>query len=318
MNLYQLNNSELDNKIKTLAQKERELLHEVLLHICEADHRRLYLDLAYPSLFSYLTESCGYSVAAAQRRIDAARLIPSVPVVLEKIKTGEISLSQISLLQKSIREKYKLSGERLLPEQRLEIINNLCFKSMSESQKIIAEFLDLTLQVSPKETYQKDGSVRLEVSFTKEEWQNLLKARELLSHAVGSNDWGKLFLYLGKKVVQKSENTKAKVATKVKVTTNPIEPASTSAAEVVVRQKSASSIRKSIPTNIRRKIYNRDQCCQYQDKITGKVCGSRWGLEIDHIQPLWANGTNDETNLRILCGEHNRYFYQKQAGIYPG
>lgn len=38
--LSKLNNNELDVKIKSLAQKERELLHEVLLHISEADRRR--------------------------------------------------------------------------------------------------------------------------------------------------------------------------------------------------------------------------------------------------------------------------------------
>ncbi len=90
--ISQLKNNELDAKIKSLAQKERELLNEVLIHISEADRRRLYLDLAYPSLFSYLTEACGYSAASAQRRIDAARLIPSAPMILDKIKTGEISL----------------------------------------------------------------------------------------------------------------------------------------------------------------------------------------------------------------------------------
>ncbi len=203
MGLYLLKNSELDSKIKTLAQKEREILYDVLLHINEADRRRLYLELAFPSLFAYLTEGCGYSAAAAQRRIDAARLMNSVPQVIHKIKSGEISLSQVSLLQKSIREKNKAGNQRVLPETKREIIENLCAKSMPESQVLIARSLDLEIKASPKESHQKDASVRLELSFSKEQWEQLVCARELLSNSVGSNDWTEMFTYLAKRAVQK-------------------------------------------------------------------------------------------------------------------
>ncbi len=221
---------------------------------------------------------------------------------------------------------------------------------MPESQKIIAQALDLTLQTSPKETHQKDESVRLAVSFSKEDWETLLKARELLSHTVGSSDWAKVFSYLGKKVVQRGETSKfkdnAKTNTKIKANTKnqtqtsasldieiineaktnekPNKAKSTtsnlfiSAAEVWAHQENSNSLRKNIPLTLKRKIFNRDKCCQLLNKATGRVCGSRWNLEVDHIKPVWAKGSNDETNLRVLCGSHNRYIYRKQVGIYHG
>ena len=93
--LKKLSHHQLDQKLKSLAQKERELLAEIILHIQECDRRRLHLELGYPNLFSYLTEGIGYSAGAAQRRIDAARLSKEIPEVLEKLESGSLNLNQI-------------------------------------------------------------------------------------------------------------------------------------------------------------------------------------------------------------------------------
>lgn len=85
-------------------------------------------------------------------------------------------------------------------------------------------------------------------------------------------------------------------------------------------KSSTSKIRVSIPMVVQREeVYMRDQCCQYQDKKTQTVCGSKWRLNIDHIQPVWAGGTNEIKNLRLLCAKHNRHVYKKQSGLerYP-
>ncbi len=303
MELFRLSNLELDSKLKTLAQRERNLLHEVLLHIHEADRRRLYLQMVYPSLFEYLTKGCRFSRTSAQRRIDAARLIAAVPEVAEKIKTGEISLSQTSYLQKAIREKDKT--QKVLTEIKQEIIRSICGKSMADSQKIIAQALDLKLLTQSKETHQKDESVRLELTFTKEQWDKLIHARELLSTTSASNSWMEMFSFLAEKVIQKK--------------TGPSRSFS-SAAGVRARQNniSTSTTRNSrtpISTATKRNIFNRDKVCQYKDKNTGKVCGGKWGLEIDHIQPVWAGGNDEESNLRLLCRQHNKFVYQNQAGF---
>jgi len=51
MNLKSFSQSQLDQRIKTLAQKERDLLHEVLLTIKEIDSRKAFLELGFGSLF---------------------------------------------------------------------------------------------------------------------------------------------------------------------------------------------------------------------------------------------------------------------------
>ncbi|MFZ4402970.1 MAG: HNH endonuclease [Pseudobdellovibrionaceae bacterium] len=65
----------------------------------------------------------------------------------------------------------------------------------------------------------------------------------------------------------------------------------------------------------RRQIFQRDQCCQYQDPKTGLQCGSRKFLSVDHIQPQFAGGNHDPQNLRIYCRNHNSYRYHAENEV---
>jgi hypothetical protein len=103
MTLKKLTDQNLDKNLKELVVGEREILAEIVLHIIEVECRKLYLKFGYPSLFEYLTQHIGYANGSAQRRIDAARLAMVVPKVVDDLESGQLKLSQVSLLQKSFR-----------------------------------------------------------------------------------------------------------------------------------------------------------------------------------------------------------------------
>ena len=79
--LGNLKDNDLNQKVKNLAKKEREITQEMIAYIAEVDRRQLFLRMGYPSLYAYLTLEIHYSEGAAQRRIDAARLFHRVPEV---------------------------------------------------------------------------------------------------------------------------------------------------------------------------------------------------------------------------------------------
>ncbi len=270
--ISKLNNKELDQKIKSLARAENRLLAIVIEHIKEADRRRLYLDFNYPNLYDYLVKECGYPGGSAQRRIDAARLLAVEPKLKAKIESGEINLSQTTLLQKAFRAK------KVTPEEKRSLIAKICDRTVTESQVIISKELDLKIKATTKETHQKDGSVRLEVTFTREEWESLQKAKDLASNATQTNDLPTLIKYLSDKFIKQKVGSTATVA-------------------------------------VKKQVLQRDQCCQHKDPHTQRLCGSRWNLHIDHIKPKWAGGTDDIENLRVLCQKHNHCIYRQQSGV---
>ena len=147
MSLKKLTNQILDANLKSLVTNERETLSQILLHIVEVERRKLYLTFGFSSLFQYLTESVGYPQGSAQRRIDAARLSYDAPKVIAKLKTGEINLTQVSMLQKSIREVQANLKTKITAQVKEDLINQISNKSFLESEILIAQ----VLEIEPKE-----------------------------------------------------------------------------------------------------------------------------------------------------------------------
>lgn len=182
-----LKDQDLNEKVKSLAAQERKLTKEILLHIAEVDKRKLFLKMAYSSLFDYLTKEIGYSFGAAQRRIDSARLMHKVPEVSDQIEDGSLHLSQISKVQKICRHIKKESGMAVEVATQKAVLKKLENKTSEQTDLILAQEFQMKVKTIEKKVIQKDESVRLELTLTKEEMELLNKARELLSNKTGGS-----------------------------------------------------------------------------------------------------------------------------------
>ncbi|MES2801047.1 MAG: HNH endonuclease signature motif containing protein [Bdellovibrionota bacterium] len=289
MNLKNFTQSELDQRMKTLAQKERDLLHEVLLTIKEIDSRRTYLELGFGSLFDYLVCGVGYSEGSAQRRIDAARLLKEIPQIAEKIQCGEIKLNQISLVQKAAREVFKTQSVRVTADDKMELLNNLRSKSHFESQKEVASFFGLPVIELNKQKVQADESVRIEFTLSKEAFEKLKQAQELLSHAVPHQELAMFLEHVCDKIIK--QKTAPKLAAP------------------------AANMEATLFSTLKKKVLSTQACCQFKSPITGKVCGNKWLPQVDHKHSRWAQGQNELSNLQRLCAQHNNLKYKKESGI---
>jgi hypothetical protein len=313
MNLKSLTNRELDQNLMNWVKAEKKALNFVISHIAEVDRRKMYLEYAYPSLRAYLEERLGYDGGSAQRRIDAARLSHSVPAVIESLHQGEIKLSQVTVLQRTLRE---VKDKVVSKEEKCELVEAIKNKSVTETQSIVAKALNVAIKIAPKITSQADESVRFEVSLSKAQWVKFNKMRELLSNKVTNGDWSNLLEYLSDKVIQQKLG---KDSSAQSTTTDPQNPRNL---KVVCSKESAASSNEEPKDGkeqaslyqLKKQILRRDGCCQFKNK-DGKMCGSKWHLEVDHMIPKWAGGKDVAENLRALCGNHNRYVYRKQANI---
>jgi hypothetical protein len=46
--------------------------------------------------------------------------------------------------------------------------------------------------------------------------------------------------------------------------------------------------------------------CEFLDEKTGRRCDCRFGLQREHVIPLALGGTNDLSNMQLLCATHNQ------------
>jgi len=72
--------------------------------------------------------------------------------------------------------------------------------------------------------------------------------------------------------------------------------------------------RLAIPLRTRDAVFARDRgCCTYVGS-DGKRCDEIIRLHVDHIKPVARGGTNDISNLRLLCARHNQLQAEKILG----
>lgn len=307
--LRKLSDELLDQNLMSFIKKEKEVFREILLHIAEVDRRRLFLRMGYSSLYVYLTERMGYDGGSAQRRLDAARLAQQVPSVIDSIDQGEITLAQVTFLQKSLRQNKQ---QQISAEAKAEIVETMKHKTFAETQVAVCKSLDIALKEAPKIRHQANESVRFEVTLTKDQWAKIQTMRELLSTTLPNGEWDQVLEYIaGKVIAQKTKAPKSPQPSKTPQASN-----SSKLRQSQNSQHETSANRPSpVSEALKRQVLLRDKCCQYKSAKTGKMCGSKWNLQVDHIKPLWAQGTNELSNLRALCANHNQEVYWQQAGI---
>lgn len=286
MFVRKMKNDELEASLKTHVTQERKLLHVILEHIKEIDRRQIYLERGYPSLYRYLLSECGYSGSAAMRRIEAVRFLRDVPELAQKIEDGSVNLSQIGEITRGIKEK-EISGEKVSAKQKSLLLDLVANKTTQETQRHVSQVFDLKLKEPETTRVQKDESVHLTITLTKAQYEKLMRARDESAHLRGrDSSWAGVIEVLCDQKLRKF---------------------STTASETV-------RVNKTMTRKTRRQIFRRDECCQYVDPKTGRKCASKYGLEVDHLQPRWAGGNHDPENLRLLCRSHNQYKYKKESG----
>ncbi len=246
-------------------------------------HRRLWLEFGATSMFDFMTRAhFHYAPVVAQRKIDAARLLQVLPEIKELVASDELNLTQLGMVGAGLRQK-------TVPiELQRELIQSIRGQTVKNTQVILNEKLELEVKSQTKARVQRDGSVRVEMTFTKDEWAIIEHAKELVSHSVPSGELKEVISYCARFTVAKKTGR-----------------ALTSLKEVKVRQGLGVS------RSTRRLVFERDKSCRHVH-ANGERCNSRYQLQVDHIISRWKGGEHKLDNLQLLCGIHNRLKYQRE------
>jgi hypothetical protein len=311
-NFTRISNSELLTRFGKLVRTERKITHLILQHIAEIDSRKLHLDEGYPSLYEFLMEVGGYTSSSALRRMSSARLLRDVPEVAFKIESGALNLSQLTQVQQAINTVQKLESRQVNADEKRELLALIENTTQDQSEIILSQKLNLPVVHEEKEKHNADGSVTLTITYNVEEIAVLRQARDLISHTIPDGKWSKALAHLAQKEIKRRTHVNSRnLNFAEKSSKGNIQKENESAGNSNRNAESNKSYnRKAIPQAIKKIVLNRDKCCQYKNKRTGKICGSRRFIQMDHRQSVWADGSNELGNLKVLCAQHNQHKYR--------
>jgi Restriction endonuclease len=333
MNLENMSDNELESSLGTNVVNERKILHVILEHIREVDARKLHLKRGFPSLKQYLIEKHNYSGSAADRRIEAAQLMKDVPAIAQKVRDGELNLSQIGEIHSAIKQKERISHTKISAEQKLELVESVTGLTTQQAQQQLSRTLDIPVRQFEKVRFPQDGSAIIEMTLSKLSIEKFNRAKELLAQKLTQQrleiNMANVIEYALIQLVESLEfvediqsNDSLNVVTDMNNSNLEHE-----AQEALTIQELASvttkstrrstdavnmRVNKTLTPKTRQFVLNRDRCCVFKDPSTGRVCGSKFALQTDHKHSRRLDGDHSVGNLQVLCARHNRYKYEQE------
>ena len=327
--LSRLTSGAARHRLETVDLEEKSCLAEGLALIALIDRRRDFLEAGYASMHAYCKGKLGWSDDRTLRRIQAARLAQRVPLLLECVRDGRLTVTNACEL-----------SPLLTVENATELLAAASFKSKLEVRRLVlewskpapkperpAESVDSHAPAhvdrqagtpaapsAPTEsvdshapahvdrparrgrvTPQLDGTFDVRIALTAAEHALLKRAQDLLAHVVRDGDPAAVVVRALEQYVSHLNRQRFGAG----------------GANATPRHAPRG---RHIPLALRKHVAERDgHGCSFVS-ADGHRCGETRGLQFDHVVPMAEGGATNAENLRLLCPAHNRHEAERLLG----
>jgi len=340
-NLKNLSDQEIELQTINLVKEERNNICNQLMLLAEINIRRIPQAAYYYNIGDYCRRHLGMTKNQAWKRSQAVQVIQFFPGLLDLLRNGETTLTNVSLLSSQMTPANEELVLQFLPNRSKRELEYF-LKTVTKSGELLdlEPELEMTIRIK-KSTDEKLRLAQMLLSINK---KNSAEIDEVLDAA--------LELLLEKRdPIRKAKRAAVRLAKKNEVNqkmdlqtqTSPEEsktevlPQRSSVEDKQQREPSRGSIktdkipaidqlnqdrllrksiREPIKASTRHQVFNRDRgkCTfTYRD---GSQCQETRGLQIDHLKMVCHGGSNDLVNLALLCAGHNRLRSEVIIGEY--
>jgi hypothetical protein len=331
---------ELLRALEELIARDRFVEADLLAHLGEVDSRELYLEEGCSSMFVYCVEVLHFSESEAYHRIHAARAVRRYPLVLDRVREGEIHLTGVNLLaphltQENCTELLDLARHR----SKREIAEILADRAPRPEAPAIVRRLPATLNAA---SFSK-GSLPAAAEPHPSEWPGERHVSSPAPPASGASaapaprspspeplgeERYKIQFTASRGVRDKLREAQSLLRHQIPngelaevfdraltlliadakrkrfAQTARTSPRGRTVREAAVRDQPVS---RHIPAHIRRAVVARDgDGCRFVGR-NGRRCGSRDFLEFHHEQPWARSARHSVAGISLRCRAHNQH-----------
>jgi HNH endonuclease len=326
--LTRVTDAELLIQVTRAAAQERSATAYLIALLAELDARRLYLGEGCSSLFTYCTQVLHLSEHASYGRIEAARAARRCPIILEMLAEGAVTLTTITLLAPHLTAdngQALLTSARHRTRREVEHIVAALrpLPPVPSSVRKLPPSAPRGGSPPPREPADRDvfagigdddsGSgepaspsrsqaslrpavvtplaperYKVQVTVSRETYDRLRRAQELLRHVVPDGDPVAILDRALALLVADLEKTRLAAADRPRP----------------VRDAAPGS--RHVPAGVKRAVWTRDGGrCAFVG-AQGR-CTERGFLEVHHVVPFAAGGRTSVENCALRCRTHNSY-----------
>ncbi|MGE0631120.1 MAG: HNH endonuclease [Pseudobdellovibrionaceae bacterium] len=288
-----LSNLQLTDALVQKSQTERNLTVEVIELLEEFESRKYYLELGFGSLMDFCIQELKYSESAAYRRISAMRTSRDVPEIKQALQEGTLNLVNVTQAQTLFKAEAK-NNNAYTKEEKRTLLKSLENKSKREAEKIIAQESPL---LALQEKVRPTGDNKTQITLTIDDvlMEKLATIKNLTSHKNPNPSYSDLIDMLADIALKK------------------LDPQNPSLSQRKATPPVVSKNLGYVSARIKREVW-KEGVCSHTDPETGRKCGSKFQLEIDHVIPIAKGGTSNIENLRLVCRNHNLFYARKHFG----
>ena len=299
MNLLRMNNAEFHVEFEKAARVHQSSVITVLRFINDCERRKSYLDLGYSSIWDYCVRKLTYSSASSGRYIQAARCILKHPEMLPMLEARELSISTICLIASSLDDHNK--------DYILERVRGRSRRDVEEIMRDFRPPVELRDRMVPVRAATPDGVQNMVfIQFlAPDEYADVFDdVRNLLGD---DPSYGEVSLT----VLREYRDRRDPIARQARR-----EKKGSASLHSHRWEWNGAEPSRHIPDEVRDVVFMRDggQCTFVAPD--GTRCQCRKGLHVDHITPVANGGRNELSNLRLLCGAHNRRAAERTMGMH--